>query len=37
MTGIRAGHDRVIDGTRQGPGWDRIGAFMQPDRSMDGT
>ena len=31
------GHDMVMDGTRQGYGWDMTGVWMGHDRGMDGT
>ena len=37
MTGAWTGHNRDMDGTEQGYGWDMTGLWMGHDRVMDGT
>ena len=37
MTGIWMGHDRDMNGTWQGYGWDITGIWIRHNRGMDGT
>ena len=37
MTRVWTGHDRDMDGTEQGYGWDLTWLWMGHDRVMDGS